>query len=40
MLEISLMNTPIYRKENITIRDKTELLIESIVLVFLVFALA
>ena len=30
----------IYRKENITIRDKTELLIESIVLVFLVFALA
>ena len=30
----------IYRKENITIRDKAELLIESIVLVFLVFALA
>ena len=29
-----------YRKENITTRDKAELLIESIVLVFLVFALA
>ena len=29
-----------YRKENITLRDKTELLIESVVLIFLVFALA
>ena len=29
-----------YRKENITPRDKTELLIESVVLIFLVFALA
>ena len=29
-----------YRKENITLKDKTELLIESVVLVFLVFALA
>ena len=29
-----------YRKENITIKDKTELLIESVVLIFLVFALA
>ena len=29
-----------YRKENITIKDKTELVIESVVLIFLVFALA
>tara|TARA_A100001234_G_scaffold3283_1_gene2649 strand:- start:452 stop:1957 length:1506 start_codon:yes stop_codon:yes gene_type:complete len=29
-----------YRKENITLRDKTELLIESVVLIFLVYALA
>jgi NhaB family Na+:H+ antiporter len=29
-----------YRKENITLKDKTELLIESVVLIFLVFALA
>ena len=29
-----------YRKEDITLRDKTELLIESVVLIFLVFALA
>ena len=29
-----------YRKENITLRDKTELLIELVVLIFLVFALA
>ena len=29
-----------YRKENITLKDKTELLVESVVLIFLVFALA
>ena len=29
-----------YRKENITLKDKTELLIESVVLIFLVLALA
>tara|TARA_B100000945_G_scaffold293761_1_gene270010 strand:- start:122 stop:1627 length:1506 start_codon:yes stop_codon:yes gene_type:complete len=29
-----------YRNENITLKDKTELLIESVVLIFLVFALA